>query len=93
MERVLAAIRAFDRGERGLFAFLQVNESDVMRQAAVADANFRLRRIRLLEGVPVAVKDHLATAGYAPHFGSSYINQGAVVPETDEAVAGVHSRQ
>lgn len=84
---VLQAVRHAER-ERAvpLRAFVEVDEADVMTQAAESDARHAAgRALSVLDGVPVTVKDSFDVRGYVTAGGSTFL-RGRKPAERDAAL-------
>jgi Asp-tRNA(Asn)/Glu-tRNA(Gln) amidotransferase A subunit family amidase len=86
-EKVLAAIKESEKGDRPIRAFIAVNDKDVLRQAKAATERFKSGQpLSMLDGVPVAVKDELDMVPYPTTVGTSF--QGTKPALEDATIVG-----
>ncbi len=81
-DRIAATLDALERAEPDLNAFITIDREGAMAAARAADA--RETPLGPLDGVPVAIKDNLDTAGLRTTFGLGIFDDR--VPETDAEV-------
>ena len=73
-EKILAAVKENDQGDKPLRSFITIDEKDVLRQAREATERIQNGRpLSIFDGVPVAVKDELDMVPYPTTVGTSFL--------------------
>jgi Asp-tRNA(Asn)/Glu-tRNA(Gln) amidotransferase A subunit family amidase len=81
--RVLEAIRASDATDPPLRVFFAVDREDVLRQAQASAQRIRNgRRLSVLDGVPVAIKDEVDMVPYPTTVGTSFLGRAPAVEDS-----------
>ncbi len=87
-EKIIAAIRASNSGDKPLNAVINFNEQNILAQARESLARIQTGRpLSVLDGVPVAIKDELDLVPYATTVGTQVLGQDASAEQDATAVA------
>jgi aspartyl-tRNA(Asn)/glutamyl-tRNA(Gln) amidotransferase subunit A len=92
VEVTTETLRRLERYEGALNAFVLYDPAVAMAQARASEARWRQGAPRgLLDGVPVAIKDTVLTAGWPRLVGSRTINRNQVWNEDSPVTAGLRA--
>jgi len=73
-EKIIAAVKENDQGDKPLRAFISIDEKDVLRQAREATERIQDGQpLSIFDGVPVAVKDELDMIPYPTTVGTRFL--------------------